>query len=729
MERSSKALEMMREALRRADPWTVLFWALLCIATGLIIAPLWIGKIPFLTDFGGHLSVIDIWVKIGKNPVFSEWFERRNDLSPALCLARAAWLMSPVFETITSVRIFFSAAVLGTVASLLWLLKIFHRSRWQIFCTLPFVWGSMLTLGLLNYVSSIPFMFLAVGFARRAGTEGRWTHALGLALSCLGAYLMHGIGFVFTVAMAACMLTISARTWSRLLHHLAFAPACLVWLVWYTTAEGPVRMASKNPLRVFKSGSLFLSPRERLEWYLDNTLDVIQGHEDIALFVALVAIWIVLMAVSARPEAGDSTGGRLRRAWADIQARPLLILVLWIGAGLYFLPTFVAQVAINYRLVTPFTLVLMLLPRTPARGILARAAIAASVVVALLWGQLLVDAQRRFTRKEIEPLASLIEHIPEQRRVECLGVRQIQSISRWNSLDHNCYGLVQHETGSFSGTHFAATWYNAVRFRENKRYVDLNTMNWRDSTLVTSWDYFVVRGKHVAPSETSMELVHRVESPGPDPVSWSLYRVLHPDPPARAEITKRTGGAPASWSCPAGTFLSAVSVLTEPPVVGSVRMFCRGTGVAPDGSIRLQGEETVGLVMGARGGKPTRIECGTGKMPVGIHGRSALQVDKLGIVCATVRVDEEGTVRRVLPGTKFSPAVGGDGGKPFRMLCPDGLVLGGLEGRSWFVMDAVGIRCVEPDTSLEWKPPPRPVPQQDQSAIVPVKLKFGKKNL
>jgi len=64
-------------------------------------------------------------------------------------------------------------------------------------------------------------------------------------------------------------------------------------------------------------------------------------------------------------------------------------------------------------------------------------------------------------------------------------------------IRHNCYGVVQAETGAFVGAEFAATGWNAIRLRPGKVHESLVATLWLSSPLLLKWDYLIVRGEHV----------------------------------------------------------------------------------------------------------------------------------------------------------------------------------------------------------------------------------------
>jgi hypothetical protein len=99
-----------------------------------------------------------------------------------------------------------------------------------------------------------------------------------------------------------------------------------------------------------------------------------------------------------------------------------------------------------------------------------------------------------------------------------------------------------------------------------------------------------------------------------------------------------------------------------------------------------------------------RIACLPGQAVVGIHGRSGILLDALGVICAdvTARMSSDLPSGLLLDTAEHIriPAFGGSGGDEFSFICPDGSVALGYRGRTGDLADAVGIACARIDTSF-----------------------------
>ena len=154
---------------------TTLYWANMIVSGWLCVAPLWLGSIPFLTDFGGRLEMAQAWNALGSDSFFDVFYQRRETwLAPNLLAARFAALMHPAVDALTALRLFVSVSLLGLMAALWVCLREFARSEWLLFPCIPFFWGGALTLGLINFVASFPLMFLALALGKRCVQRDGW---------------------------------------------------------------------------------------------------------------------------------------------------------------------------------------------------------------------------------------------------------------------------------------------------------------------------------------------------------------------------------------------------------------------------------------------------------------------------------------------------------------------------------------------------------------------------
>lgn len=133
--------------------------------------------------------------------------------------------------------------------------------------------------------------------------------------------------------------------------------------------------------------------------------------------------------------------------------------------------------------------------------------------------------------------------------------------------------------------------------------------------------------------------------------------------------------------------------LDDRVVVAAVTPRCRR--VTPQGAVLAQRGDAVAASM--FGGSPERTEvlaCPEGQLAVGLFGRAGEYVDEIGLVCAALEVSQTESSRTFIRGELTRPGtVGGEGGRAFQLLCPEGSILFGVSGRSGAVVDALGVRC------------------------------------
>lgn len=96
----------------------------------------------------------------------------------------------------------------------------------------------------------------------------------------------------------------------------------------------------------------------------------------------------------------------------------------------------------------------------------------------------------------------------------------------------------------------------------------------------------------------------------------------------------------------------------------------------------------VSLAVGGGGGNPFTLNCPDGKVLVGIRGRAGSFIDSIRGVCK--RFDEIGNGT----GTETTALVGGTGGTSnYELRCPSGEVVVGLKARAAWLVDRLQIVC------------------------------------
>ncbi|MFB6262030.1 MAG: hypothetical protein ABEL76_00205 [Bradymonadaceae bacterium] len=688
------------------DSANALFWGLLLAAVAALIAPLWTGTIPPLTDFGGHMAMADIWARIDEVSVYGEMFRRRSGPSPNLLLARFTGLLHPWVGALVAARLFTSLVLVGTVGGMLAVARVFDRPRWLVFLGLPLHWNRAVGWGMLNYIAVFPFFLFAIAAARRAGEEGGWRWAAALTVATTGSFFAHGLGCLFVLASAAGVLTLSLDRPARAVQYATFAPATLLWFDWRARSAGRQGLPDASIWKTLERDAVWWEPVKTVRQLVEAAHNVTVDHVDTAVFVGLIGLWLLTIVASRFADeldhgydGGGHSVSRTLRDWAarwyhDFNRHTLVLLVVALMIGGMAMPAYIKMTNVNTRVIHLAAFVGVLLPRPPAGDVLARGACIAAAVLSIGYGLHLRGEVREFDRRELQPMLELIEEIPPGQRVECLGVRgDLHPVFLGRPLDLNCPGLIHVRADSFGGFGFPSTGFNAVTFRKDQGYETLRHEWFSDLASLQQWDYVLVRKSLARADDRVVEQVERVESPSGVP--WALYRVRRPTPTGRKiEATGGDGGSPYAWTCGRGDVLSDLTVWQKrgESYLGSLRPSCRST-VRDDGRLALKGSERTGpTIGGSRGGPRFRSECPDGRVPVGLSGRSGIYIDALSLVCAKVHRRQQGDGWQ-----RSDPTVrkggGGTGGSTFESTCPRDTVLTGIHGRAGGWIDAIGVYC------------------------------------
>lgn len=528
-----------------------LFWTLLALVTGFLLYPLWIGALPPLQDFGGHVAMADIWVRHDDSELLQKHFILRDDLSPNVLHVRFASLLYPWVDTITSLRLWMTLSLAGLMGAVVYGLKVFGRSRWLIFLAAPFVcWGNMTTLGLVNNVAIFPMMFVSLALVRRIGQEPPlqntslqklWPYAVGLGAAQVGAYLAHGISYAFAFGMAAGMLVLSAktrRTW--IWGSAALAPGFLLWSAWVLGTEGRSDMPGAGFFGALKApGTRIISHEDALIMFVRESIELTTVPARGTIFVVSWAAWFLLIWLLPKAEhtpqqttrAPTPLKNTLQKLWQSAQTEPLLPLALCVTIGLFVLPYSLMRVPISVRLVTVAALCWLMLPRLRPGSKWAALPAVVGVAMSLWFAQIAASAANTLDRQEWQPLTALLTHISPSDQVACMGTRWAQPAQFFRQpLGHNCYGLVQHVTGAFTDIPFAHTDYNPVRFTNHGPPPDIDGTDWQTNEPALQWDVLIVRAEHSPPPAARWTFIAQTQSPDGGP-TWTLYRRTNPNRP------------------------------------------------------------------------------------------------------------------------------------------------------------------------------------------------------
>lgn len=710
----------------RWGPWlTRLYWVALAAGFVALVLPLWVAGLAPLTDYGGHLQMVDAWSVLDSDPFYAGILEARDTwLAPNLLAARFVGLLHPLVDVDVGLRLFFTLALALQVMSLRFVIRVFQRSRWLIFLCMPFTWGGMMALGLVNYVLAIGLILFALGVARRAGETGAPRYALYLCLLGFAGFWAHGIGYVYMVAFSLGVLAISARRWWQLGFSLAYLPSFALWALWFRgTRTGAGGGTAISDVLGQETGTTL---QEKIAYMVQDAMDVSQTDVDGTVFWLLIAIWVALMATSERAQLdeGDATteGARrgllgrgraiLRRLLAEMRAHALLLTTTAFALGIFVVPRFVGGVAIGPRLLPMLILLTMMLPRVSRNPPwIARIGLAVGVVLPIVFGAHLTLQTMRWDKAEVEPMELVAAQLPHHSRVQCVGVIGPRPFFIRRTLRHGCNGIMHHRARAYAGGGFAGTGYNAVSWRDRTWFHRVHDTRWQSWIQLHRWDYVVARGVHGRPPENlAVEVFSVPADPRRRRASWTLYKVVRSQPRPVDYLVEAgpESGNPIDWNCPTGSYLYSLSVSAteDGEAVASVTPKCRALRVTPEDLVTYRGRQFGGPRFGGESRRGQRVlSCSEGRVPVGIHGRHDRFVNRLGLICAYPDLPgtgagdawyevDLGERTRAVGAGEFGP------GQTFARRCPVGTVPTGIRGRAGIMLDAAGLACTRIDTVL-----------------------------
>ena len=660
---------------------SALYWLTLVGASVWLLRPLWLADLPAVQDFGGHLSLVDIWLRYDESTLYQRFYELRDDLSPNLLPPRIAALCSGWLDPITTLRALIIASLVGTIAATAHLLRVFDRSRWLIIPTLPLIcWNGMVTLGLLNNLMVLPFMLLAVAFARRYGEDGRLWHGVGLMSSLVIAYFCHGIGYAFAFAVGTGMLLLSIQHRRELVRLWSIAPSLVLWGIWLRSTQGREGMPGIDLTQAWGNESHQASLyRLANRFSVQSVVMMVHLHKGF-FFTALFIGWLLLLGVVIRDKfKGDAlppiTAAGLVGLWLRLRRRPLLLMTICLLLGFIVLPTSMMHVPLSIRLVTPIGLAaIVALELRPGR--LAAPIVAFLLLPAILyWGGMAHDRVRQFQAEDLTPMQSLIEKIPRGAHAHCAIAFNGESLFYRRPLIHACYGLLQAQREALVGSYF--TWitdFNAVKWRRDLARPDTQQVGWERRMSARFWSYLLVRNHDEKPGLAKR--IATARGPRSDGPRWALYAIEHRGDwtPSSRAIVGDLSSPEGEWLCLEGEHLDAFDVSLDDGKITAVTPLCAPVNGGP----RHRGPD---LGEPSARSKHQTLTCPPNTYPVGLRGHLTETLTTLALVC------------RASVGDSTSRPVGEARGEAFELLCPEGQTLGGVVGRATKKPRAIGTLC------------------------------------
>ena len=506
------------------------FGGIFALCMAFFIAPLWIGPLVPVLDFGSNLVMVDAYVRYDELPGISGRLVRQSGFIPNILAAQFADLLYPWLDPRQSLRVWLSFSLVFLAGSLVLVCKVFERSKWQVFVALPWIWSGVFATGMVHFSMALPEIMLGLCLSRMSGLlPGKKGWACALLLGGLGilSFLTHGIGCLFFLSTSLGMLLISLRRLRDAVRILVLAPTALVWGNWLKNSSGDSARIPGGLEVAFSEGAMWREPLDAMRWALRQAHDVLESQVDSQLFLGGLAVWLVLMV------AGQRQVVRTRGVYASLRQHAFLLYTLALAAAVFVIPAQIQRTSVSSRLISLALLCFLLLPSGTLRSGIERVAIVVSIALCLMYGVHLTTETARFDREQVAPLMALLEQIPEGSRVECVEVcpETGDTVFIRRPFCHGCGGLAAVERDAYTGGGgFAHNSFNAIRFRPGHGYRSVRRRPWATHVYTRQWDYILQRGTQTWEQFGQVERIGLSEVVGTSGRRWSLYRVQDPHP-------------------------------------------------------------------------------------------------------------------------------------------------------------------------------------------------------
>ncbi len=653
------------------------------------------------------LAVVALFV--GPTPPAPGIAERANEAlawrsgSPDVEFVRGAVTADGIFvraaarfdDPAVALRALGALGVAALVFAFALFLRALGRPLWLAAAAPPLAWGAFNT-GIVSLPLGLALTFAAGAvIARPPGPRAApWL----LGLCGVAAAIVAPQTVPILVGVAATLALARARRRTDLLTLFALVPALSIWLGW----------------RAFEAPTSFpgVEVSERLRGFFAYALDLTSYKTDGTTLVAIVGTWLGILAISGvTPSARTTLRARLER-------HSLLLVALGLCLGLFLLPWGSDQRHLTAQLmIAPLALILLALPRPPARSVFTFAAACILVGTSLWFHARLVQHAARHGQLDARPLLASLDalNLPPGFRATCLDLDD-QRLFHRTSSDQTCRAVLTSQGA-------AAPWLHGldptglVRAKTSHRMLTKKDLD--DVKALDDLDLLLVRGKHKPPRKSRAKLVAATQGEVPKSPFWSIYRVVGTaDRDTTFEDARGgTGGKELRWNCPDGMALSGLTATTNrgKTAIVSVQPRCR-TLVRKSGLVTYRGRTVVGPVFGGSKGLTRRtLLCRKGHLVSGAIGKTAKVASAIRLACNRVELAEADTI--VVTKAENTPVVGSSTGTPFELRCPSDSVATGLRGRHGAAVDSIGVACgplvplVTAPTPKKTGPPPTSEPK------------------
>ena len=242
-------------------------------------------------DVGGHLELMEI-ISHSSDERFARLYKIRSAFYAGglgLWLAQhlGGWLPPYVIT-----RIFILIYAVGTPLSLFFLARQLHRPTWTVLMTVPLIYNGLSSIGLLNFVVTIPMMFAGVGCAVRWRRDRRWRWPVILTGLAFIVSWTHVLGCLIALTAWGIATMMTAKPWQTLVFRwLPFAGALPLMVAWPRQSGLFAKNNGAGGPIAFELPSLGDRLREIPDWSFKYFRD--DAYE--GLVCVLVVLWALLL--------------------------------------------------------------------------------------------------------------------------------------------------------------------------------------------------------------------------------------------------------------------------------------------------------------------------------------------------------------------------------------------------------------------------------------------------
>jgi hypothetical protein len=395
----------------KRDP---LFTLLFLVAAAATIAPLWVGRYVPLLDYPNHLSMVFVWFHLD-DPAwsFGPHYQLNRVPLPIWGHYLLVYLLSYIFGPELANKIAVSAYLLALPAATALLARRFGRDPRLALFAFPLAWNFSVAQGFLNYVASLPILFVALwAYDRHAESPSLRRALVALALGAI-AYTFHVLAWLQLLVFAGVAWLFHAASQKKWRERaLASAPLVGIALVAFVGRALAAPFGSQGGVttpELSKIRGVFNTPLEVLASLPEWILNMGPGQLDELGLILLAFAWIAL--ASLRPAAAQHDERRSFRVEA---------IALAAFALLFLLPRSLTEpfywYAVSRRVGVVFALFVVLSLRGAVEG--ARRWILVAVgVVAVLVPLDIASRFVAFNRDARENYEPLIAQVPQGKRV------------------------------------------------------------------------------------------------------------------------------------------------------------------------------------------------------------------------------------------------------------------------------------------------------------------------